>query len=419
MNMKGILSRALAVGMALGLMLPASLPAMAASTTQNYGVKVSNEKLYLTKDGRNAKTFTLDNTEMRLMLSTKGNVLIGFTPKSTGKTTNTSIGNGDEAVVTGSMDTLVVAASLPSTKTVTISGSIRDLTIESAAKVILGKDAAITNLNVTNPNAVVTGQEGSQVKKVSTVQGAKVTGVNTVTSFSNLTQQQASQVSANAKYKTYVEMDEKTSNYTKSTSFDGDTIYMEGNTGVTVRQALYDVTLKVYREEDDGDDVRVSGTWKFVNASDANTTASGKYQYRFTPSNTDLYPVTTLTIDFTGNGTTRTLSKPELEFEGRSHGSADNIQILVGIPSTIDDDDRLYIYVNSKEYLKEYLSDSDAGDDLSYTIDATEILDAEDLESGDKVKIKVKVKRTSYDSDGEEKSGGASATSKTISYEID
>ncbi len=413
--MKGKLRRLLAAVMAVAIAVPMGITASAATT---YNVDVTSSKMYLLDGSQTKKTYSLENTDLRVMLSTKNNTLIGFTKSGSKKETNVSLGAQKTVTISGSMNSLTVSPSFPADRTVTVNGKIGTLTVNSAAQVILSSNARVSNLKVTHKSATVTGKKGCEAVNVTSVSGATVTGVQKVSKLSasssssskpaNTTTKPSS--SSSSKISLYADAEERSSaSNTKSIDFNDDTLYIEAKSGVKLGTAIKDVKLTAYRSDTDE---KVAGTWKWVQTGATTTTKSGKYDYRFTPTNTNAYKTMTLTVDFTGNGdsSSTTLGKPSLSFEDRSHGDGD-FEIRVGIPYGLGEDAKLIIYVDGKEYDEYWLDEGDEGDDETYSVKV-------DGDSGDKFKIKVKVQRIRYNSDDEERTG-SSKTSRTITYEID
>ena len=394
--MRNFYKKMLAAVLAVAISIPAGVSVFAA-TEKNYSLNMQTGKFQIMNGTRAYRTYKVENTDLRLMRSTRDNFLAGVTRENDDDLTNITISNQKSITLNGSYNNLVLAASLTSDRSVVVDAKVSTLTVDCYAPVTISASADIAKLNVTNPYSVVTVENGADITKSYAVQGASVTGVSSAA----LTDKRADSLVSSTKIPTYVDVDERDEiRYTRNWSFDGTTFEVEVQSGVPLKNSVRDVIWTV--RTSDNSDKKVSGSWNWVSPADPDEQISGKYTYRFTPTNTDLYPITNITVDYTAaESKERGISKPGISFEDSAHGPAGYVDIEISYPNNVEDDDTLYIYVDG-EIVDEYsLSRSDAGDDDSFKVYV-------EGENGDRIKIKAKIKRLT----------GSSATSSTITYEI-
>lgn len=407
--MKKCFTRLIALALTLGLTLSMAIGVSAAVSDFRVNV-TANKTVQFIRDNKVAASYKALKANLTVKTGSNGKVIVSFPVAGGAK--NISIGNQTSLVFEGTMNQLTIDKSLSADVSVEMQGIADTLTVNAPVELAVVPDADVAVLKVASASADVRVDKGAIVKECYAVDKKTVSGVSKVLGMSsapstNQTTTTEDITNKQGKIETYLDISYRDNDveFCKNISIDGAyEISLEAKPGISLTTALRDLKLRVERADDSSK--AVSGTWKWLTGG-YDTKTSGVFYYQFTPTVATQYAPFTLKVNFTSNGGS-TLEKVGLGFSDgqRSHGaSGDSVSIDVAVPGQVIDDDKLEIYVNNKEVSDSpyYLSESDAGETSSFTVSPTG-------ESGDKIKIKVRVKRGV---------GGSTTTSQTITYYID
>lgn len=399
--------------------------APAAATPNDYSINVTGNEVQFIRNGQVVGVYAAKSPDIKVALSQSGNLVLNFI-KDDGKAVNVSLGQQKNVVLGGSYGTLTIDGSVPAGRSFTVSGTATALNVNAPVHMTVASGASVSSLKVGSGTAKVAVDSGAKVSAASAVTASSVTGFSgTVSKAQAVTAPKATTINAKSgktglkvggtagsaassagKETVYLDMQEKDDKYTEEVNFmSNNGVELIAKSGYSLGQAIKDVTLEVTHDTDKDND-RVGGSWKWVDVA-STTHTSGTYTYRFYPSLSSKYPTVDVTVKYVGNGestSTKSLGKPSISFANKSHGDGKSVRIDVRIPSGIDDDATLELYVDRDLYEERGLDEDDAGDENSYTV----TVDTSGHEDDDEVKIQVKVK-----------SNGRTTTSNTIKYRLE
>ena len=405
--MKNWAKKLVAAGLAAAMMLSMAIGASAAS--EDYRIHVTAEKqVQFIRDNQIVAKYVASQADLTLKKDAQGNLVASLLTASK-STKNISLGKQQTLAISGELRNLLVDKSVPDTLDIVFSGGAELVTVAAGASLVLPKGADVDELRATNADAMVTVQKGATVGEAYAVNLKSVTGLRSVTSIvgSGTTTTTGStskpdMTNKQGQIETVFQMEyrDKDTENCKEITFDGEfEVTLLAKAGLSLGAAMRDLKFTVTRADNNN---TVGGMWKWVTGS-TTVLQNGTYYYKFTPSLAQYAPIT-VKVNYTSAGSSRSLDKLGLSFEsGQSgHGSAGVVAVTVSIPSQVEDDDVLIVYVGNNEVYNSLLSESDAGDGYYVGVDVSG-------DVGDKCKIKAKIKRSV---------GSGSATSRTITYEI-
>lgn len=396
------------------------------ATPNDYSINVTQNQVQFVRGGKAVGTYAAKSSDMKLMLSQAGNLVLNFI-KDDGKAVNVSLGQQKFVNLSGNCNTLTIDGSVPNNRAFAVSGTVGTLNVNAPVAVSLKAEASVASLKVGSGTAKVSLESGAKVTKASAVTASSVSGFSgSVTKMQAVAAPSATTINAASKKtglkvggststsasnagkeQVYLDMseDDNTKNTEEINFTTNNGVELIAKDGVSLGLAMKDVVLKVTHDTDKDND-RVGGSWKWVDVA-STTHTSGTYTYRFYPSLSSKYPTVDVKVKYVGNGqsnSSKTLGKPSISFANKSHGEAGkDIRIDVRIPSGVDDDSTITIYVDRDAYNEWNLDEDDAGEEKSYTVYIPSNYDDDD-----EVRIQAKVKTDSR-----------TTSSNTIKYRID
>ena len=401
----------------------------------DYSVHFSGNQLQFMKNGKASGTFGAKNSSIKAAVNKAGNLVIGFT-KADGKAANVSLGQQKNVVFSGSYSSLTVDGSVANDRSFTVGGTVSALNVNAPVSVTIAKGASVSSLKVGNASAKVAVQQGASVSKASAVSASSVSGFSgsiskaqAVTAPKTTTIQSSSKktglkigsnsissgnttsTSTAGKEKVYLNMyDADDTKYTEEINYTTNNgVQLVAKDGISLGQAIKDVKFEVTHDTDKDND-RVGGQWKWVDVA-STTKTSGTYTYRFYPSLSAKYPTVDVQVKYEGSGESsskRNLGKPSISFVGKSHGEGGNVSVEVKIPSGVDDDGTLEIYIGRDFYDEWKIDEDDAGDEKTCKIYIDRDKYMEDKDNDTEVRIQAKI-----DVDGRK------ASSNIIKYRLE
>lgn len=413
---------------------PTAASSVKTASSGDYGVHFSGNQLQFVKNGKTSGTFAAKNSSIKVAINKAGNLVIGFT-KSDGKGANVSLGQQKNVAFSGSYSSLTVDSTVTNGYSFTVGGTVSALNVNGPVSVTISQGASVSSLKVGNASAKVTVQQGASVSKASAVSTSSVSGFSgSVSKAQAVTAPKTSAIQSSSKTGLKIGSSSLSSGNTASTSTAGkekvylnmydadDTKYTEeinytanngvqliAKDGISLGQAIKDVKFEVTHDTDKDND-RVGGQWKWVDAV-STTKTSGTYTYRFYPSLSAKYPTVDVQVKYEGSGessSNRTLGKPSISFVGKSHGEGGNVSVEVKIPSGVDDDGILEIYIGRDFYDEWKIDEDDAGDEKTCKIYIDRDKYMEDKDNDTEVRIQAKI-----DIDGRK------ASSNIIKYRLE
>lgn len=413
---------------------PTAASSVKTASSGDYGVHFSGNQLQFVKNGKTTGTFAAKNSSIKVAINKAGNLVIGFT-KSDGKGANVSLGQQKNVAFSGSYSSLTVDSTVTNGYSFTVGGTVSALNVNGPVSVTISQGASVSSLKVGNASAKVTVQQGASVSKASAVSTSSVSGFSgSVSKAQAVTAPKTSAIQSSSKTGLKIGSSSLSSGNTSSTSTAGkekvylnmydadDTKYTEeinyttnngvqliAKDGISLGQAIKDVKFEVTHDTDKDND-RVGGQWKWVDAV-STTKTSGTYTYRFYPSLSAKYPTVDVQVKYEGSGessSNRTLGKPSISFVGKSHGEGGNVSVEVKIPSGVDDDGTLEIYIGRDFYDEWKIDEDDAGDEKTCKIYIDRDKYMEDKDNDTEVRIQAKI-----DIDGRK------ASSNIIKYRLE
>lgn len=413
---------------------PTAASSVKTASSGDYGVHFSGNQLQFVKNGKTSGTFAAKNSSIKVAINKAGNLVIGFT-KSDGKGANVSLGQQKNVAFSGSYSSLTVDSTVTNGYSFTVGGTVSALNVNGPVSVTISQGASVSSLKVGNASAKVTVQQGASVSKASAVSTSSVSGFSgSVSKAQAVTAPKTSAIQSSSKTGLKIGSSSLSSGNTASTSTAGkekvylnmydadDTKYTEeinytanngvqliAKDGISLGQAIKDVKFEVTHDTDKDND-RVGGQWKWVDAV-STTKTSGTYTYRFYPSLSAKYPTVDVQVKYEGSGessSNRTLGKPSISFVGKSHGEGGNVSVEVKIPSGVDDDGTLEIYIGRDFYDEWKIDEDDAGDEKTCKIYIDRDKYMEDKDNDTEVRIQAKI-----DVDGRK------ASSNIIKYRLE
>lgn len=413
---------------------PTAASSVKTASSGDYGVHFSGNQLQFVKNGKTTGTFAAKNSSIKVAINKAGNLVIGFT-KSDGKGANVSLGQQKNVAFSGSYSSLTVDSTVTNGYSFTVGGTVSALNVNGPVSVTISQGASVSSLKVGNASAKVTVQQGASVSKASAVSTSSVSGFSgSVSKAQAVTAPKTSAIQSSSKTGLKIGSSSLSSGNTASTSTAGkekvylnmydadDTKYTEeinytanngvqliAKDGISLGQAIKDVKFEVTHDTDKDND-RVGGQWKWVDAV-STTKTSGTYTYRFYPSLSAKYPTVDVQVKYEGSGessSNRTLGKPSISFVGKSHGEGGNVSVEVKIPSGVDDDGTLEIYIGRDFYDEWKIDEDDAGDEKTCKIYIDRDKYMEDKDNDTEVRIQAKI-----DVDGRK------ASSNIIKYRLE
>lgn len=409
--------------------------AVKTASSGDYSVHFSGNQLQFMKNGKASGTFDAKNSNIKAAVNKAGNLVIGFT-KADGKGANVSLGQQKNVVFSGSFSSITVDGSVANDRSFTVGGTVSALNVNAPVSVTIAKGTNVSSLKVGNASAKVAVQSGASVSKASAVSASSISGFSgsvskaqAVTAPKTTTIQSSSKktglkigssslssgstagTSAAGKEKVYLNMyDADDTKYTEEINYTTNNgVQLVAKDGVSLGQAIKDVKFEVTHDTDKDND-RVGGQWKWVDVA-STTKTSGTYTYRFYPSLNTKYPTVDVQVKYEGSGessSNRTLGKPSISFVGKSHGEGGNVSVEVKIPSGVDDDGTLELYIGRDFYDEWKIDEDDAGDEKTCKIYIDRGKYMEDDDNDTEVRIQAKI-----DVDGRK------ASSNIIKYRLE
>ncbi|MDF3004758.1 MAG: hypothetical protein K0S22_1230 [Oscillospiraceae bacterium] len=224
-------------------------------TTANCTITVEDEKLTVSGSYTATTSYTIKDKDVALAVDSIGLVLTYPTQSDNVKTIR--LGKRIYAfTISGTLDSLTLADTLDYHYNVTVNAIVDRLTVNGDVKLTLPEAAEINTLTVANDKAVVMAESDAKIQNTNRA-------VDSETYLSVALRDYPFNVS--------------TASYDNAT---GVLSLQVKQTGCTIDDALKDVVLSVRRVHGDQ---TVAGQWYWPNL-DGGTTASGRFLYRFTPT---------------------------------------------------------------------------------------------------------------------------------------
>lgn len=224
-------------------------------TAANCTITVGDETMTVSGTYTATTSYAITDKELDFALDSTGLMLNYTTPGGNAKTIR--LGKQVYAfTVSGALDSLTLSDTLDYHYAVTVDAKIGQMTAKGDVNLTLTGSSAIGTLTIESDKAVVTAESGAEIQATNRALDSDTYLAVAARSYLANTDQ---------------------ASYDKAT---GVLTLQAAQSGCTVKEALKDVVLTVRKKHGD---LAVSGQWYWPNLDDSST-SSGRYLYRFTPT---------------------------------------------------------------------------------------------------------------------------------------